>query len=735
MKYESEKKRLWKLISVENDDVMKRLYLIDYENISKRENDEIELMKKQEVEENERKKKQEVEENERKKKQEVEENELKEQWKSNPRSIFGPVGTPVPPVKAPTVLTGSGTFLNRSEELKTVWEYMISNWETRQDPKVKKTLLVTGQMFGSGKTTFGENLLNFDVKHIADEFSKISESPGKESLKRARRIFIDLQRERIPLGIVSLEEWISYLIWTNTLEILYGIPIEKSEYFWFTRRYSPKRCVDVIFDLCNLPLYIHFDEIGEIESSETIKRFGLSDTTSINEKVQLEMYYLFWKGITPLFTCNIFIYCTGKTFRISQLGMKMLGPVSPSLCKHIYLSSFSVYDIVDALKASLNIDTCSKEPELLHMARWLHEWTSGIPRFVYYGIDGIIKTLGPTKFVSFNLPDSNLYRENAVEAMRKAPGANLSFGNELVYSSTKTYLLPLLYAAAAGLNFKSDGRLPGVSNFTVQELVDRFGIYVSSVSSKTDIIQLLMPKLWRESSDISIMPEVGFLKTIYPAFLDRGKALELVLQYMISLRSNFRDQKVPITEVLPFLQNRISWANKMIVGPFKSISLDFKVTRRTKATKIRNAVFKAESIQDEDILLSFVPESATVDLCLWFDHATVGLQCKNIKKGFSMNNLRDELRKFSTLLLVRNKVSSLKNHALFVLVLTGKGTEEIEKYRGNVIDSKLIASLEKSENIEELKLPVPFQVLILTNDDNEALLGRENLSVLKEISV
>jgi hypothetical protein len=296
-------------------------------------------------------------------------------------------------------------------------------------------------------------------------------------------------------------------------------------------------------------------------------------------------------------------------------------------------------------------------------------------------------------------------------------------------------LVHLLYAAAAGLNFKGDGRLPGVSNFTVQELVDRFGIYVSSVSSKTDIIQLLMPKLWRESSDISIMPEVGFLKTIYPAFLDRGKALELVLQYMISLRSNFRDQKVPITEVLPFLQNRISWANKMIVGPFKSISLDFKVTRRTKATKIRNAVFKAESLQDEDILLSFVPKSATVDLCLWFDHATVGLQCKNIKKGFSMNNLRDELRKFSTLLLVRNKVSSLKNHALFVLVLTGKGTEEIEKYRGNVIDSKLIASLEKSENIEELKLPVPFQVLILTNDDNEALLGRENLSVLKEISV
>jgi len=100
-----------------------------------------------------------------------------------------------------------------------------------------------------------------------------------------------------------------------------------------------------------------------------------------------------------------------------------------------------------------------------------------------------------------------------------------------------------------------------------------------------------------------------------------------------------------------------------------------------------------------------------------------------------MNNLRDELRKFSTLLLVRNKVSSLKNHALFVLVLTGKGTDEIEKYRGNVIDSKLIASLEKRENIEELKLPVPFQILILTNDDNEALFGRENLSVLKEISV
>ena len=65
-----------------------------------------------------------------------------------------------------------------------------------------------------GKTTFGQNLLSFKIAHIAEDFNKLPESEGKNTLRNARNIFIDFT-EYPQTEINEFTQWISYLIWIN----------------------------------------------------------------------------------------------------------------------------------------------------------------------------------------------------------------------------------------------------------------------------------------------------------------------------------------------------------------------------------------------------------------------------------------------------------------------------------------------------------------------------------------
>ena len=59
---------------------------------------------------------------------------------------------------------------------------MIRNYNKLGSVGFKPTLLVAGQMFGSGETTFGMNQCNFKNPYIENEFKKLPESEGESKL-------------------------------------------------------------------------------------------------------------------------------------------------------------------------------------------------------------------------------------------------------------------------------------------------------------------------------------------------------------------------------------------------------------------------------------------------------------------------------------------------------------------------------------------------------------------------
>lgn len=138
--------------------------------------------------------------------------ESRKLWKDDARSVFGPVGTEVPSVIQRKV-ENAQPFQDRRTELRLIWDTFIYNWLIRNQKQTKFKFAVTGQIFGSGKTTFGENILNFDVEHIAEEFAKVEDSPGKEALRSAIYLSIDLQQvEPPPRGVMDVSDMVSYSI-------------------------------------------------------------------------------------------------------------------------------------------------------------------------------------------------------------------------------------------------------------------------------------------------------------------------------------------------------------------------------------------------------------------------------------------------------------------------------------------------------------------------------------------
>lgn len=84
-------------------------------------------------------------------------------------------------------------FVNRKQELLNAWETYAANIDYKD---VKQTLLVSGQMYGSGKTVFGKQLFNFNNPYIKSVFEnefKTYSSSAKDILSNTLPVYIDVR--------------------------------------------------------------------------------------------------------------------------------------------------------------------------------------------------------------------------------------------------------------------------------------------------------------------------------------------------------------------------------------------------------------------------------------------------------------------------------------------------------------------------------------------------------------
>ena len=416
----------------------------------------------------------------------------------------------------------------------------------------------------------------------------------------------------------------------------------------------------------------------------------------------------------------------------------MRGPgQSLTKIKYLFLSSFTVDDVKSCLDASPQLQRSLVDMDAC--AYWLHRLTAGVPRLVQNGIDSLMRTFKSNERITMEMIKKSEYNVRA--AISEAP---MAIPNYLKNTSHTIHqdnnLLALLYAAASGLCFDLDAYLPGVPNYPLRELIDRYSIYVShpNISLGDDNrIELLFPGFWR--NEIKYIPAFDFLIGLDSAFIDKGKALEVVLERMITLRCNFRGTPIRIEEALPFLVNRKTCVSNMFIRPLVSHKVVSKITSNTTLKTYQEFLFNS-SILGKDVLFTFPGMSETADEIIKLGNMLICYQCKNLNdtSNFGLPALNVEIKKTSKIVnAYRPHTTSGKKSnkseeitegpsAVFVLVLTGKGTEDIESMRGIVYNSE-------SSKKTTLKIPPNMEVLVLTEEDMEILLGRLNLEVLRNL--
>jgi hypothetical protein len=258
--------------------------------------------------------------------------------------------------------------------------------------------------------------------------------------------------------IDNLDEWISLTIWTKALSCFFGVSEDTSKNFWLNHRYHPALCVIKLLELCKRPIYIHFDEVSELESDMFLKKFLPEYDDQRSDYFKLLIYYQFWRAVFPITKQNTFVYSSGRSFKLSELGRSKLQVLSsPCPILHLYLSTFTINDIKDALIYTPNIYQYIDASLFDEISEWLHQWTSGVPRLVCYGIKGIVATFESKKLI--NHPNMHLETLLApvVEAMMEAPDTKLAY--KASTRSTNYIFRALLWASASEFTFKQDERL------------------------------------------------------------------------------------------------------------------------------------------------------------------------------------------------------------------------------------------------------------------------------------
>jgi hypothetical protein len=132
---------------------------------------------------------------------------------------------------------------------------------------MKQRLIITGQMFGTGKSSFGRSLLDWNNSYIKDLFSTIKSSEAKTVLQNALTIQVDLKKVGKKTYLNTLDKLLSFSIWRSALQ-LYGVDELDSERVWnkFVIMMIPSSsCVSLLQKLLGRSLYIHIDEISAIE--------------------------------------------------------------------------------------------------------------------------------------------------------------------------------------------------------------------------------------------------------------------------------------------------------------------------------------------------------------------------------------------------------------------------------------------------------------------------------------
>ena len=465
-------------------------------------------------------------------------------------------------------------FIDRDTELQKAWETLIDGMEgvsvgAYSGTTRKRILLLTGQMFGSGKTTFGKKLLDWSdsrINHLFEHAMAGNCSFHKDRLRTALTVYIDLQTD-LPLPLNTMDEFVSKLVFIKTMKQYFDVNELDAKTWWDNNRPDSISCVYMLSELVGTSLFLHFDEMNLLlEQMKANNIHPSGEVSAADDRAELEMTYLyeFWSVVDKLSMRGTFLYLSGKSLVLNDIGRQKHTSSSPSPVHHLYLSTFTHDDISSILwDRNSNKATNFGETLLLNEAAvtrtsiWLHKMTDGIPRYVEYALRHMCEvTRKKAAVVNWEEYDEDAILNAIEQCPRSIP----------VFDSNPE-VQAVLTAACYGLCYNDMSAIGADYLNYVRAAIDvasAIGVYATSVPDQEDSVQLIMPRLWRRKLVAPNNPLLQQLLTMPSSFMDKGSALELCVEGTIVVRATFHffqsnqsSTRVTMSSVFPFLKNSL----------------------------------------------------------------------------------------------------------------------------------------------------------------------------------
>jgi hypothetical protein len=585
---------------------------------------------------------------------------------SDSRSLIRPLNLPNPNRKYDG--RDALPFVDRISELTTAWTALAQNAEGPLTQKLR--MIIVGQMFGSGKTMFGEHLFNFNDQRIEELFNKVLETKPlvREMLHETLTVYINCQNlanhqpARLALG-----PWISRTIFVTTLMQCFSVDQARAEASWYDAG-EPEcsKCAILLHSLVLKPLFFHFDEIGALTSLFP---------ELIDAEDPQKIYYKFWTESMPIQHAGCWMYLSGRVLYLSGVGTKAIN--SPGIGCNIHLALFRKEDIADIIWESdknkpTHIGTklmISSIEEKNEVTRWLFMMTTGIPRYVEFALyHMIVQTLEVGGFV--NWPASP--EHEIMKVMKEAPGFP-----RLVSTPEFAHLFKL---AVIGRVISDDSEYRSKS---LVELAAYHGFYITTVPNRSNCFKLVIPRLWSQELKLSGGHEAADLRFIcqLPS-ADKGKIFERHVEERILFASNYPpdDAVLPASTAFPFLTGTMV-ANENVFG-----CVPKEMSKHLNLSMMENMM--GQLSKSEVVLVRPIGKSSTPDLMTLLPAVQpcgkryiIGWQMKNWPNStLSRSLLSKEIDKFTALL----PPTTVCLGGVLVVVLNGTGSPEVEKMRGEV---------------------------------------------------
>jgi hypothetical protein len=215
----------------------------------------------------------------------------------------------------------NGNIYNREEEIKLMARICLQNMVALSGHGTrshhKSTLLVTSQMWGTGKTWLGNHFLGelkkIKFQNFIEELRKEFGSENVDKLLSAVYIYIDL-RDIPTKNIESLSFDLKILLLE---ELLLAHPEEDINH-WSQKDDNETGYIDIFNHFSNRYkkyYFVHLDEVDKImDIQPRVSNVRIEAATR---------YSKFWDDINQIMSSNASLYCSGRStllYMLCQLG-------------------------------------------------------------------------------------------------------------------------------------------------------------------------------------------------------------------------------------------------------------------------------------------------------------------------------------------------------------------------------------------------------------------------------